>query len=373
MAGTPDVAEVSVDDLRRILERHERVTVLDVRNAADRAEWFIPGSLHVDVHDALWANDPKALADFAPPAGVPVVTVCGRGRTSVLASRRLQERGVRSVSLRGGMQAWSLAWNVAPVRLDRSRAEVLQVRRTGKGCLSYVVGSRGVAAVIDPALDPSVYFDIARSRGWKISQVLDTHVHADHLSRARVLAESAGATVYLPEQRRVGYQHTPVRDGDSLTIGEAQLKVIATPGHTFESACYLLEGAALFTGDTLFLGTVGRPDLAAKADEETRNRARLLHGSLQRLIGLPAETLVLPGHTSEPIAFDARPIADRLDAVRERAHVLRLSEDDFVPLIVSRVPAPPANHSMIVQHNERGDLPDDPTLLEAGANRCTVG
>jgi glyoxylase-like metal-dependent hydrolase (beta-lactamase superfamily II)/rhodanese-related sulfurtransferase len=364
---------MSVDELRSMLERHEPVTVLDVRNAADRAEWFIPGSLHIDVHDALWENDPRALADFIPPSSAPIVTVCGRGRTSILASRRLGERGIQARSLHGGMQAWSLAWNVAAIPLERTRSEVLQVRRTGKGCLSYVVGSKGVAAVIDPALDPSVYFDIAGRRGWKITHVLDTHVHADHLSRARALAKACGATVYLPEQRRVGYKHTPVRDGDLLSIGDAQLQVMATPGHTFESACYLLDRVALFTGDTLFLGTVGRPDLAAKADEETRNRARLLYRSLQRLVQLQPETLVLPGHTSEPIGFDGKPVGDRLGAVRERATVLALPEDQFVEWIVTRVPAPPANHLTIVQHNERGDLPDDPTLLEAGANRCAVG
>src|SRR5207302_1609958 len=106
---------VTVEQLRRMLERGEPVTVLDVRHAADRAEWFIPGSVHLDVHDALWAKDATALANFDPPTNAPVVTVCGRGQTSMLAGERLRARGIRAMSLDGGMQAWSLAWNVAPV------------------------------------------------------------------------------------------------------------------------------------------------------------------------------------------------------------------------------------------------------------------
>jgi glyoxylase-like metal-dependent hydrolase (beta-lactamase superfamily II) len=122
----------------------------------------------------------------------------------------------------------------------------------------------------------------------------------------------------------------------------------------------------------LFLGTVGRPDLAAAAEQETRKRAQLLYRSLQALAKLPADTLILPGHASEPVAFDGRPIAETLGVVRSRVDALRLGEDAFVDWIVARIPAPPANHLTIVQHNERGAWPEDPTALEAGANRCAV-
>src|SRR5206468_10088384 len=134
--------------------------------------------------------------------------------------------------------------------------------------------------------------------------VLDTHIHADHLSRARRLAELAAATVYLPHQRRVAFPFTAAKEGDVLRVGAVSLAVLGTPGHTFESVSYLLEGKALFTGDTLFLSGVGRPDLAAKVDEETRRRAHLLFASLRTIQKLPPDTLVLPGHTGAPIAFD---------------------------------------------------------------------
>ena len=140
-------------------------------------------------------------------------------------------------------------------------------------------------SVIDAALPPAVYQELAAERGWTITHVLDTHVHADHLSRARLLAEATGAKLHLPAQDRVTYPFTPIHDGDVVPIGSSQLIAMHTPGHTLESMSYLLDDTALFTGDTLFLAGVGRPDLEA-TPEQARERARLLHASLARLTAL---------------------------------------------------------------------------------------
>ena len=123
--------------LRDMLERGERVTVVDVRKEEDHAEWSIPDSVHVDAYDALNAGDERAMEGLELPEGVPVVTVCGRGRSSALAAEQLRRQGHEAFSLEGGMKAWSLAWNAAEVPLPEpppgTRAEVMQVRRTGKG------------------------------------------------------------------------------------------------------------------------------------------------------------------------------------------------------------------------------------------------
>ena len=366
------VPTISREDLRQLLDRGAAVTVLDVRPAAERAEWSIPGSVHSDAYDALWRGDPGVLADFQPVSGGPVVTVCAEGKTSLLAAERLLARGLDAVSLEGGMLEWSLAWNTAEVPCPGSAAEILQVRRTGKGCLSYIVGSRGEAVAIDPSLDPGVYSDLAGRRGWQIRSVLETHVHADHLSRARALAAATGATLHLPATSRVTFAHEPLGDGDSVHVGSAQLRVLHTPGHTPESTCYLLDVLALFTGDTLFLGSVGRPDLEATPDE-THARARLLHRSLRRLLELPGDTRILPGHTGAAVPFDGRPIVSGLRVVRERTQLLRADEEAFVTAILERIPPTPPNHHRIVALNQAGTLPDgDPAELEAGANRCAI-
>ena len=218
----------------------------------------------------LKSGDPAALAGIELSADAPVVTVCGMGHASRVAAEQLQARGYRALSLEGGMRAWSLAWNAAEVPLAGMRAQVIQVRRTGKGCLSYIVGSEGEAAVIDPSVDPDVYTRIAERNDWRITKVLDTHVHADHLSRSLPLARMTGAVVYLPDQRRVSYPFQALRDGDAVRIGDATLVALHTPGHSWESTCYLLDDRALFTGDTLFLAGVGRPDLEAAPEESRR-------------------------------------------------------------------------------------------------------
>jgi glyoxylase-like metal-dependent hydrolase (beta-lactamase superfamily II) len=363
---------IDLESLREMLERGEPVTVLDVRPEDQRTEWRIPGSVHFDSYDALKAKDPDAMKGAELPEGQPVVTVCAAGNSSALAAEQLRGRGLEAYTLEGGMKAWSMAWNTAEVHVAGTEVQVIQVRRTGKGCLSYIIGSGGEAAVIDASLDPEVYVELAEQRGWKITRVLDTHVHADHLSRSRGLAKLVGAALHMPEGAPVSYPFSALSDGGALEVGAARLEAIRTPGHTPESTSYLLDRRALSTGDTLFIESVGRPDLGA-APEEAREKAHSLHASLHRLLKMDPETLVLPGHTSTPVTFDGEPVVGTLSEVRESVPLLRESEEAFVEQIAGSAPPPPENHERIVELNRAGELPEgDPTELEAGANRCAV-
>jgi glyoxylase-like metal-dependent hydrolase (beta-lactamase superfamily II) len=227
--------------------------------------------------------------------------------------------------------------------------------------------------VIDASLEPVVYVELAQKYGWKIVGVLETHIHADHLSRSKKLAQLSEAILYLPEQNRVSYSFVPVLDGEIFRVGAARLQALHTPGHTMESTSYLLDERALFTGDTLFTAAVGRPDLEADL-EGAKTRAKTLYSSLQRILTLPPETLILPGHTSEPVAFDGEMIGSTLKEVREKAAILRLPEDAFVKKITAHLPPTPPNYHRVAELNEAGQLPEgDPTDLEAGANRCAAG
>lgn len=291
---------------------------------------------------------------------------------SQTAAALLSERGVDARSLAGGMKAWSLAWNVADVALPDRRVRVIQVRRTGKGCLSYIAGSDAEAVVIDPSVPAHVYVDLARRRGWTIRYVLETHIHADHLSRAKQLATDTRAALMLPVQQRAKFSFTAVADGDRIQVGSATLEVRHTPGHTDESTAYLLNKSAVFSGDTLFTNGVGRPDLHADI-EAARQRARALFRSLTSLRQLPPDMLVLPAHASEPIPFDARPIAASLNEVSTWLSDWIASESAFVERVTSNLPSTPPNFGRIVELNEKGEFPaGDPAELEAGANRCAV-
>jgi glyoxylase-like metal-dependent hydrolase (beta-lactamase superfamily II) len=366
------MGDITVDTLCNWLAEHKPVTVLDVRAQEDRDQWSIPGSIHVDAYESLKQGCSDALVNIEIPDQCPIVTVCGRGKVSQIAAEQLRARGLDAMSLMGGMQAWSLAWNVAEVPLAVPDSQLLQIRRTGKGCLSYVFGSVGSAAVVDASLEPSVYTRLTEAHGWRIRYVLDTHVHADHLSRSRALAEQTGATLFMPEQPSVRFDFRPLSDGAAIQVGSVTLSVLRTPGHTVESTCYLLNNACLLTGDTLFLDAVGRPDLHAN-ENEALERARLLFRSLCRLRSLPQDLLVLPAHTSGPVGFDGVPLAECLGQVFARLSSWFTSEDAFVERLLSRLPPTPPNYQQIVELNERGASPAvDVTELEAGANRCAV-
>jgi glyoxylase-like metal-dependent hydrolase (beta-lactamase superfamily II) len=369
---TSETMNISVAELQDLLAKRESVVVLDVRTAEARAEWQIPGSRHADVYARLRAGDAHALDDFDSDPAIPILTVCGKGEMSLVAAEQLRARGFDARSLAGGMSAWSLAWNTAIAPLSGSQATVIQVRRTGKGCLSYLIGCGAEALVIDASLAPTVYLDLAAEQGWAITHVLDTHIHADHVSRGRALAEASGGAYYAPANDRSTAAYTPLAGGDEIMFGFSHLATIAAPGHTPESAVYLLDNRALFTGDTLFLAGVGRPDLEADL-AGARKRARWLWRSLQGIGALPGETLILPGHTSEPIPFDEQLIGSPLNSIRERVPMLALTETEFVEAILGRLPPTPPNHAAIVALNESGVIPEgDPTDLEAGANRCAI-
>jgi glyoxylase-like metal-dependent hydrolase (beta-lactamase superfamily II) len=328
--------------------------------------------MHIDAYDALKANDPKALANVEIPDDMPVVTVCAAGKTSQVAAQQLQQRGIQALSLDGGMRAWSLAWNVAEVPVAGVAVHVLQVRRTGKGCLSYLIGAGDEAIVIDAALDSHVYLDLAKRHGWQITSVLDTHIHADHLSRSDQLAERSGAMLFLPDQQRVSFPFTAIHEGDTLEMPSMQLTALHTPGHTMESTCYLLNNHLLFTGDTLFPTGIGRPDLEAD-EQQARLRASALYVSLHTILTLPSDTLVLPGHTSTPVPFDGIPIAARLAQINEEVGIIHATREVFIEQIMMRLPPTPPNYRQIVTFNERGLLPESGvTDLEAGANRCAI-
>src|SRR3981081_325692 len=157
--------------------------------------------------------DPLAVLDVPPG---PVVTVCGVGRTAAIATHLLRVNGVEELTLDVGMRSWSLAWNT--VQTTISDCQVVQVRRTGKGCLSYIMESLSEAIVIDPSVDPQVYVRLLSERGWRLVAVADSHIHADHLSRSRRLAHLEGAGLVLPTQDRAQYPYRPVADGDRIDL-----------------------------------------------------------------------------------------------------------------------------------------------------------
>jgi glyoxylase-like metal-dependent hydrolase (beta-lactamase superfamily II) len=184
----------------------------------------------------------------------------------------------------------------------------MKIEQIYTGCLAhgaYYIESNGEAAIIDPLREVSPYIEMAQKRGASIKYVFETHFHADFVSGHIDLAEKTGATiVYGPTQMQMGYKAYVGQDGEVFTIGKAKITLLHTPGHTMESSCFLLtdetgKQTSLFTGDTLFIGDVGRPDLAQHviADLTQEKLAKHLYHSLQnKIMPLADDIIIYPAH-----------------------------------------------------------------------------
>jgi glyoxylase-like metal-dependent hydrolase (beta-lactamase superfamily II) len=268
------------------------------------------------------------------------------------------------------MKGWSLAWNTAAINFPTYK--VIQVRRTGKGCLSYIVAGDRTAVVIDASLPVDVYKSVLAKEGLSLIAVLETHIHADHLSRSKQLANEFNVDLFLPIPNKVSFGFRALHHDQILSFEDLTFKVIATPGHTIESVTLLLNDNVLFTGDTLFANSVGRPDLKAQP-EEVKPRAELLYNSLQMLIKMNESLIILPAHASEPIDFDHQPVMSNLKDVAQNK-ILRLTKEDFVDTVLHELPPTPPNYSSIIEKNLSGDQVSniESMDLEAGANRCAI-
>jgi glyoxylase-like metal-dependent hydrolase (beta-lactamase superfamily II)/rhodanese-related sulfurtransferase len=236
------------------------------------------------------------------------------------------------------------------------------------GCLahaSYLIGSEGVAAVVDPQRDVGIYLDTARQHGLRIAHVIETHLHADFVSGHRELAERAGAAIYLGEGSGATFPHRAVRDGDSIEFGRCRLDFLQTPGHTIESVSVVVTDlerghspAAVLTGDTLFIGDVGRPDLSDTLTPQ--DLAGMLYDSLHRkLLALPDGVLVYPAHGAGSLC--GRNIsADRSSTIgRERRFNYALQPMDrerFVRIMTEDLPARPEYFQRDADVNRQGAL-----------------
>lgn len=362
---TPQAASIKPQELKRRLDAGEPLVMLDVREPEEHAEWKIEGSLNVPLGDIL------AGASVAAPPGVPVVTICRSAARSERARQALSKRGIVAVNLAGGMIGWNGVYDTVAVPFEGA-AEVLQFRRVGKGCLAYMVVSEGEAAVIDPTLDISVFEQAAADRNARITRILDTHAHADHVSGSRLLRARTGASYLAPDEVGPAVAHVTAAEGVPIPVGGVELRPLLTPGHTPQSTTYLL-GDLAFTGDTLFVESVGRPDLG----QDPRPNAKILHKTLrEKIFALPDETRVLPGHYSPGVALKSgAPVTETLIKLLARLPALQRPEREFVEWVVANTLPKPSNFDTIKQINkgqiEAADL-DELHELEAGPNRCAV-
>ncbi|HEY9385440.1 MAG TPA: MBL fold metallo-hydrolase [Nitrososphaeraceae archaeon] len=387
--------EIEAAELKQKIDRGDDIYILDVRTPEEYYAWKISYNKYRDLPlipiNQLFSSTQMALRHV--PKDKEIVTVCAHGNRSMIAARLLSELGYNVKSVKGGMAQWNNIYDIAVISSNPGLyVKIWQVRRISKGCMGYIIATEidKNAVVIDPTceIDES-FLKVAKENHLSITKVIDTHMHADHISGATRLAKASGADVYVSSMEGyeikddIGLTVNHIRDGDKIQVGDGiHLNAIHVPGHTKGSISFKLtlkdrNTAAnnyLFTGDTLFIDGIGRPDLRDKAEEFAND----LYNSYQQKIlkDFSNDTIILPAHfnTNSINLEHKKPEYDTLESIKKRVKLLSVSREEFIKSVSGIVLPRPANYKTIIGINksmiicdviEKGDL-------EAGPNSCAI-
>lgn len=254
----------------------------------------------------------------------------------------------------------------------------MYVQQLYTGCLSeaaYYIESNGEAAIIDPLRDIEDYLELAQKRNARIKYIFETHFHADFVSGHIDLSKATGAPIIYGPETEAGFTVHVAKDGEIFSVGAVKIKVLHTPGHTLESSCYLLKDEhgkdnAVFTGDTLFVGDVGRPDLSQRGNELTmKDLAGMLYESLcKKIIPLADDVIVYPAHgAGSSCGKNLGP--DTYSTIGDEKHtnyaLLAKSKDEFITAVTEGLAAPPMYFPINAKINKEGYESLDNVLAKA--------
>ncbi len=379
------VTTISPSRLAELQDEDADYVLVDTRPDDSYEAWHIAGAIHFPFGPEEELDG--RLEDLEETVGDAdrVITVCAKGISSSNLATRLEsatdEFDVAAVD--GGMKGWSGVYDRVEIDVGDGLT-VVQVQRRAKGCLGYVVGcaETGEAVVVDPTADTDEYEVAAAEADLSITAVIDTHVHADHISGGRQLADDLDVPYYLGErasERDVEREYTPLERNEVLTVGERELKAVFAPGHTSEMINLLVDDAALLTADTLHVDSTGRTELEFSEDEGERG-AKLLYETLHRtILAEPESVAVLPGHVTVTADGEfehgapGEPIRTTIRDARTGIDLLDLEEDAFVDRMAD-AGEKPSNYEEIIEYN-RGAAeipPEERVELELGPNNCSA-
>ncbi|WP_373233478.1 MBL fold metallo-hydrolase [Cohnella sp.] len=363
---------------KKILE-HEEIFILDVRNTSDFDNWKIEGGkteiLNIPYFDLLDGVD-EELDKI--PNGKDILVVCAKEGSSIFVAEQIAEAGRTNVHyLKGGMKAWSEYLEPVKVGDLKDGGELYQFVRIGKGCLSYMVLSGGEAAMIDTLRMIDVFEQFANDKGVIIKHTIDTHLHADHISGGRLLAEKTGATYWLPpkDATEVTFEFESLEEGKEITVGNSKIRIqpIYSPGHTIGSTSFIIDAQYLLSGDILFVESIGRPDLAGKAEDWVTDLRKSLYETYKNL---SEDLIVLPAHFGKVTELGVGgKVAARLgDLFKNNPGLNIQSDDEFRSVVTENLPPQPNAYQEIRQTNMGRIAPseEEQREMEMGPNRCAV-
>lgn len=389
--------EMTPAELKAMLDAGQELFIVDLRNRDEFDRTKVEGRTPIPMVNApyfevLETGDSddiaQIFADYAAktwnellPRDAQILVVCAKGGTSDLAAEGLQRLGYNALSLAGGMNAWGNFYDRKAI-VQAEGLAVFQVIRPARGDLSYILVSENEAVVIDPNRHIEQYTEFLAANRLRLAAVLDTHGHADHISGGRALADAAGSEYYLHPYDAIHpidvlpatIRYEPLREGQEIRFGAARVTVLHIPGHTLGNLAFLVNDTYLLSGDSIFIQSIARPDLGGRGD----TWAPLHYRSLARLLELPDQTVVLPGHFSVPAEANINGTyaaeLGHLKRENEGLQVVARGEEAFVRYILASLPTFPPQYVDIKRVNAGLLQPDEETAseLELGRNICAL-
>jgi glyoxylase-like metal-dependent hydrolase (beta-lactamase superfamily II) len=372
------IQSMTASEITKKVVNKEAFFILDVRNEDAFIDWKIEGEniryLNIPYFDLL--DGVEGIMNQLP-ADQDIVVVCAKEGSSILIAEMIAEEGRIVHYLAGGMKAWSE--HLEPVKVGdlKNGGEIYQFVRIGKGCLSYMIVSNGEAAIVDATRMTDVFIDFAKKIGVTIRHVLDTHLHADHISGGRKIAEAVNGTYWLPPEdaEEVMFSYEPLEEGSAITIGDTTIDIqpLYSPGHTIGSTSFIVDASYLLSGDILFIDSIGRPDLAGLAEDWVGDLRETLYTRYKKL----AENLiVLPAHFMiiEELNEDGS-VSKKLGTLYDENHGLNIEDEaEFRQMVTGNLPPQPNAYQEIREMNMGKIEPDTETQreMEVGPNRCAV-
>lgn len=396
---------IKPSELKKKMDDGDDFIILDVRTEQEHDMWSISYDKYQDstlipVDTLMSVESLKKL-----PKDKEIIAYCAHGQRSSFAANALSSMGYKVRTVEGGIVEWSNIYDVTNLEIEKTiPLRIWQIRRISKGCMSYIIAStkEKTAVVLDPTCSiESIMDDLIARHQLTIVGVVDTHMHADHLSGATKIAYKYKAQLnissvekYILEDVSTEY-HSLIKlinGGDKIKIGDGfYLEAVHSPGHTEGSMSFTLDlnhklgdnihtlddknnlakhPLILFTGDTIFVNGVGRPDLHNKAQEYTTNLYQTYQNKIFRL---PDDTIVLPSHYSESFEHN-KPILNTIQSIKLKLANITNSENNFSEYVSSNIPPQPMNYNKIVKINQ--NLISCEKLffrdLEAGPNSCGI-
>lgn len=371
------VREMNAKEMTTKVLDKEGLFIFDVRNVADFNDWKIEGEnfqyLNIPYFELI--DGVEDIMDQLPK-DKEIVVVCAKEGSSKMVADMLSEEGLDVAYFKGGMKAWSEHLHKTKVYEDKD-ISVYQFVRVGKGCLSYMVVSEDEALIVDPARFVDEYIEAAKEEGATITHIVDSHLHADHISGGKELAEATGGSYYLMKSEGAVFDFKPFEEHERIEFKNIELEVLAvkTPGHTPGSVSFFVNKKLLFSGDTIFVSGLGRPDLGNKVREWANDLYNTVYNKVSEIAD---DVIVLPAHYAD---FDGEMnedgfIGDTLGNIRERNEkMFTASREDFLNDVEkSASSVKPPNFEEIVMINRGMEEVDYERKqeLEIGPNRCAV-